>query len=432
MISIKGFYSVPRYSNNQDNSTAIFGELTPQSASYTRDPKTYSRGASWVNFSLFFCKEASARVELTQVYSDLACEVGEWAYEVGPTISSVNTKQDFIQMMQVKFGSRISNVNAGPLVTDTSRRMPTWLSWDVVANNKTYRYKVWLASLDFESSYDEFEILVVPPVDRIDKLFMPYADLVSELEQNTLAVIHERMLTVRNKVPESVVRTEMVELIDRTNTTNRRQIGWTVLIYGIAGDTTDLIKDAIKAYVSSNSTSTEADWRLLMPDLFNTTCFYVVPRWDKFAIQPRLGMPGVHSPIMGATEHLTYMKTATAAYISTAHLEANLQSTTHRYKSISLGIVGGQQNRLNLFKFTDYFPDYVAEESGNEDFNRQTQATKDITTILTTILLKIDNYETDPRLPTNVRLIEKNNQRYLVGKLNNIEYYVLMKPTQQP
>jgi hypothetical protein len=31
-----------------------------------------------------------------------------------------------------------------------------------------------------------------------------------------------------------------------------------------------------------------------------------------------------------------------------------------------------------------------------------------------------------------LRLIEKYGQRFVVGKYQNIEYYVLMKPSQQP
>jgi hypothetical protein len=432
MIQVKGFYSVPKSVNNMPNVKAVFGELSQYANTFARDYKTYTKGTSQLSFCSFSSKNGDTPIELGLEFSNIACEVGDFCYLIGPNISNSNTKEDFAQQVQSEFGSRIRTVICGDLVTDSTRRMPKWISWEVLGQNVTYRYKVWLASADFELSYDEFQILVVPPVVPIDRLFMPYADLLLELARNDMAIMHERVNTTRGEIPETIIRTEMVELIDKTNTNNRANIGWTVLIYGPAGDTTDHIKDAIKKYISNNSTSTENDWRQLMPDLFNTTCFYVIPRWDRFAIQPRLGMPGIQSPLVGTLENYNYTKNLTKSYIPAAHFDANMEDTFHRYQHLKLNIIGGEFNRLNKYKFSDYFPDYIAESTVNEDFNRQSTETKEISTLLATILLKIDLYEKDPTLGSALRLIEKYGQRFIVGKYMNIEYYVLMKPSQQP
>lgn len=216
------------------------------------------------------------------------------------------------------------------------------------------------------------------------------------------------------------------------HTNNRMNIGWTVLKYGPAGDTTDNIKDAIKKYISNNSTATENDWRGLMPDLFNTTCFYVVPRWDRFAIQPRVGMPGTQSPLVNTMENFKYVKEITKSYIPANHFEENHEQSIHRYQYLTLNFIGGEFNRLNKFRFSDYFPDYLGEGTQSEDFNRQSEETKQISTLLGAILKKIDLYSSDPSLGGSFRLIEKYGQRFIVGKFMNIEYYVLMKPDQQP
>lgn len=431
MITIKGFFSNPTFINNNDKTTAIFGELTQYSSSFARDYKTYTKNSK-VLFNVFSSKDGLTNITLGDEFTLLGCEVGEWCYETGPNISSTSTKTDFISLLQSHFGARVRNVNCGDLTTDGTNRLPVWVSWETVGQSGTYFYKVWLANQAFESSYDEFEILVIPPVERVDSLFQPFPDLLVELSKNNIAVIHERMQNVRGKFPETLIETEMIEVFDRVTTGNKVAVGWTVLIYGPYGNTSDHIKDAIKAYISVNSTNTENDWRVLMPDLFNTTCFYIVPRWDKFAIQPRLALPGIHSPVITALENIEYVKEKTNTYISQAHLNTNLQTTLHPYKRITLNIVGGEFNRLSFFKFTDYFSDYLGLESTTEDYNRQEQSTKDITTLLTQILKKIDSFNEDPSLPTNLRLIEKYNQRFIVGKYENIEYYVLMKPTQQP
>lgn len=433
MIQVKGFYSVPKMANNMANAIAVFGELSQFANTFARDYKTYTKDQSQLSFCTFSSKDGDTKVELGLEFTNVACEIGDFCYQIGPNITNANTKDDFAQQVQNQFGARIRAVICGDLLTDSIRRMPKWVSWEVVSQSTTYQYKVWLAGSDFEQSYDEFEILVVPPVEPIDKLFQPYSDLLIELNRNDMAKLHERINTIRGKITESIIRTEMVELIDKTNTNNRTNIGWTTLIYGPAGDTTDNIKDAIKKYISNNSTSTENDWRQLMPDLFNTTCFYVIPRWDRYAIQPRVGIPGIHSPLAGTMENFNYAKNMTRTYIPAAHFDENLEDTMHRYQYLKLNIVGGEFNRLNKFKFSDYFPDYIAEETlNNEDFNRQSEETKQITTLFTTILKKIDLYESDPSMGSALRLIEKYGQRFVVGKYQNIEYYVLMKPSQQP
>lgn len=432
MIQVKGFYSFPKLSNNLPNSVAVFGELSQYASTFARDYKTYTKDQSQLSFCSFSSKDGNTKVELGLEFTNIACEVGDFCYLIGPNITNVNTKDEFAQMVQAQFGSRIRTVTCGDLVTDSTRRMPKWISWEVISQSTTYLYKVWLAGADFEQSYDEFEILIVPPMEPIDKLFMPYPDMLIELARNDISVIHERINTARGRVSETIIRTEMVELIDKTNTNNRANIGWTALIYGPAGDTTDHIKDKIKEYISNNSTNTENDWRQLMPDLFNTTCFYVIPRWDKFAIQPRVGMPGVHSPLVNTMENFNYVKNLTKSYIPAAFFEANHEQSLHRYKYLTMNVIGGEFNRLNKFKFSDYFPDYLGEGSLAEDYNRQDTTTKDITELLGAILKKIDLYETDPALGATMRLIEKYGQRFIVGKYMNIEYYVLMKPTQQP
>lgn len=217
MIQIKGFYSVPKMANNMANAMAIFGELSQNANTFARDYRTYTKDTSQLSFCAFSSKDGDTKVELGLEFTNIACEIGDFCYLIGPNITNSNTKDDFAQMVQSQFGARIRTVICGDLITDSTRRMPKWISWEVISQATTYRYKVWLAGADFEQSYDEFEILVVPPVEPIDKLFMPYADLLIELARNDMAALHERVNTVRGKIVETIIRTEMVELIDKTH-----------------------------------------------------------------------------------------------------------------------------------------------------------------------------------------------------------------------
>ena len=431
MITIKGFFSNPKLFNNSDNTDAVFGELTQHACTFSRDYKTYSKDGD-VLFCMFSAKDGTVKTSVGKEFTDLGCDVGNWCYSVSHSFSNTSSKIEFINLMQTAFGNKIFDINCTELIADSNRRLPEWVSWKTNGQSGVYNYKVWLSSTSFKNSYDEFEIIIVPPVEDINNLLQNFADVLTVVKANNLAILHERLLTIRGNYPETMIQTEMIELIDRTNPNNKVSLGWTALIYGPAGNSSDSIKDAIKSYIAANSTSEEFIWRQLMPDLFNTTCFYVLPRWDLYAIESRSSMPGIHSPVINASSNLTWVRQTTSNYLPQTHINEHLQTTIHRYRSITLNIVGGEFNRLGMCKFTDYFSDYLALESTTEDFNRQTQATKDITNLLTNILSKIDRYSVDTTLAVNLRVIEKYNQKFLVGKYANVEYYVLMKPEHQP
>ena len=113
--------------------------------------------------------------------------------------------------------------------------------------------------------------------------------------------------------------------------------------------------------------------------------------------------------------------------MSKSHIEQNLEITTHRYKSLTLTMIGGEDNRRGLFKISDYYNDYIGEETTNEDFNRQKESTKQWTNMITELLIKAENYENNPTLPSSTRLVSRNGLSFLVRKFENIEYYVALK-----
>jgi hypothetical protein len=431
MITVKGFLTSPQTYDNNDNQTAVFGELTQYSSTFAKDYKTYTSSDGKYQFCVFSSINGMNKAPTRIDHMPLVHEIGAWCYDQGTVTNPTVTKQQFAQQMLNRFGGQIQNTLCDDLIADNLRRMPRWISFDIVENQDTYQYRVWLATEDFQNSYDEFEIQVVPPVPNVDLLFQPYADLLTELRRNDMAVIHERMNAIRGRFPETLVRTVIIELIDKTNPQNRSQIPWTVLIYGPYGDSVDNIKDAIRKYIFDYSSNTESDWRILMPDLFNSTCFYIIPRWDKYAIQPRMSMPGLYSPVVNSVENFAFVKDKTQNYIPSQHLTDNLEVTAHRYKDIALNIIGSDFNRLNLFKFTDYFKDYLIEAPKDEDFNRQDTATKDINNLFTNMLKTIDNYNINSTLPQTMRIVNKHGQNFVVALYSNVEYYMLMKPEHQ-
>jgi hypothetical protein len=94
--------------------------------------------------------------------------------------------------------------------------------------------------------------------------------------------------------------------------------------------------------------------------------------------------------------------------------------------------VGGPDNHLAKFRLSDYVPDYIAESSTSEDFNRQSELTKSWTIALdkAILLAEVANDITD--LPIGFRRVTAANKTFLAFKHNKVEYLVATKASIAP
>ena len=60
---------------------------------------------------------------------------------------------------------------------------------------------------------------------------------------------------------------------------------------------------------------------------------------------------------------------------SNAHVNTHMQSYTHPYKSLGLNVIGSPENKDNLFKYSQFVPDYINVSSTSNDFNRMSADT---------------------------------------------------------
>lgn len=428
MHQIKGFYNVDGQTNNTPDTVAIFGELSSKSRTYGRDIKEYSNLASpKVKFTLFSSKSADVEIDISTQATDTILTIGNWIYDLKDAVTPNTTSSGLATMILNNFNTFIQQVGCGPIIFDGIRRLPTWISYRLKGLSEETEVKIWLNDNTFLNEYDEYIINIIPPFENIDQFFMPVQDLKELVASVTPISITDRINEVRGLYPDTYLRAEATNYINPNNPTDQITVYWYASIHGKAGDDSNVIRQAIMKYISSNSNSAETEWKGIIPDLFNATAFYILPRWDKYAIPTRRTIPGIYSPVSGYKEVFDFMKQKLTGIVSTSHLENNLEITTHRYKSLTLGIVGGEDNRNNLAKLTNYFADYIGEETTNEDFNRQSELTKQWTNMITEMLYLAENYENNPNLPSSIRLVSRNGLSFLVRKLDNIEYYVALK-----
>ena len=426
MLTIKGFASHTKLFDNAQNATSVFGELSPHARSFSREISSYtSTLASDVILDVFVSKtETEARAAISTEFQEQMLKISKWCYTEGLTFTATTTKADFATKLLNEFFGVISDLTVADLVTSTNRKMPSWISF-TLSGNPANKIKIWFNNNSFEQEYDEYEIVIIPPMDNLNTFFRPVSEINAALAARNISRLAEMLQEAKSKKPETILRVETVDYIN-PNTNTAITTNWGVLIYGPQGDNPDARKAALIAYILAHSNEPTSSWKQIVPDLFRTTQMFILPRWTKYAIPNRTDKVGIYSPISSVTESLDYAKSI-LTQLPALHIEQNLQVTHHTYSSISLLAVGGIDNYLSKFKLSDYFGDYIAEASTNQDFNRQDELTKDWSNQLDRALQTAESMTSISSLPNGFRRTLIGTKLCLAFTFNKVEYIVVSK-----
>lgn len=428
MLKIKGFLNSSIMFDNSPNGSSMFCEISSYARTFSKDPLEFN-DTRWPSVELVVLHNKNtvdnSTTSISTEFVFKTLEILQWVYENGTVNNVSTTRVDFMTRLLNRFSGQIGDTDCGTIVTDGVRFLPTWISWSQTSNTEN-EIKIWLTNDALEREYDEFEIVIVPPLTPVDTFFQSTTNVLKALGLSTPVTTMEAIHTAKNKKPETIVRAEVIPYTNQTMNNTYENTTWHAIIYGPAGDSTDRIKDAIVTYILANSAESIEQWKIVFPDIFRTTEMFVLPRWDKLAIPFRTAMTGLYSPITNVNADALFAKSK-LTFIGTAHVDANLEVTHHKYRSLTLLCVGGTDNKEAKYKLTDYVPDYIAENSTHQDFNRMAEATKEWTTVLEELLIIAENADEFTTLPVNTRRSTRGNVLYITRKVRGVEYLVATK-----
>lgn len=426
MLTVKGFWSLAQLKDNGNSATSVFGEITSFCRTFSKDVKEYSTPTyAGLELLVFSSKDNQTPQAIGVAHRDRLLEMGNWIYDQGLTINASWRLQDFIAALDLRFSGYVSEITCGPLSSDGTRRMPEWVKFRLtIDGSPEISAKIWLRNSAFEAQYDEYDIVIVPPVDRLDDLLLAAGQVQNLLESRPQDRVMELVEEAKDKKPNTVTVAQTVKWYNPAQLNNTITLNWYAVVYGPKGNTTDLINAAITSYIESHSNEDIESWKVILPDLFRNTHFVVFPRWDKYAIPNRTSIAGIYSPIMTGEESLLFAKSKLPPEWTLAHVNAALQFTHHPYRSIGLVVVGGPDNRNNMFLLSQVVNDYLGVESTHEDFNRQSELTKQWVTMMGNLLRAAENLTTSLDVPAGMRTLTRNNITFVSQKLDNIEYMV--------
>lgn len=427
MLSIKGFCTRKRQANNSPGQTAVFGELSTYARTFSKDIGIYAHTQyPEIELNLFSHRfQGQPQGILDTAFAEAILAITDWIYQQSTLINDQIDKNDYLINLHNRFYSEIEHPEIGTIKAAEGRVMPVWFSFKLKHSQDNY-VKIWLSSASMEADYDEYDITVVSPLLHVDTLFRPANEIRAALATVPLTDQMDKVQTAKEQAPETVIRVETLQRVDPTNAQLSIDTHWYLLIYGPAGNNSEAIKQAIIQYILANSNEPEEAWKKILPFLFKTTRMFVLPRWDLMAIANRQTQVGIYAPTQSVTGALTYAKTA-LSHLPTTFVEEHLQSTHHKWRSISLLTCGHTDNAQEKYKLTDYVPDYIAESSTSQDFNRMSEVSKRWTVMMQEMLMIAEDIEKVNQLPVEIRKVQINQVWYISKRFGAVEFLVALK-----
>lgn len=428
MKVIKAFASHALFTSNVKNVVNPIGELSTQARTYAKDRGIYSKeDQDNIRLHTFNTSENGEYFELN---SDLVNHIFAIIDSVYKRVTTSALEwSDQAEEYLISTHSSIANTfRIGEIVKTDTHSCPGWISWK--RNDMDLYVQIWFCDDVFRRTFDEYEISVVPPIVNVDDFFKRKDKVVEILQkENAPTPMSERGHLVKDNKPETILKSLMFDWVDRTNPTDKIPVRWDLLIYGLRGDNIDAIKDSIVDYVLEHSVYPEEDWKKVFPEIFKRTEFTIVPRWDNYAIHERSTVEGIYSPIVKAKEIFPILKKfALKKYGYTdAHIEEYGQVMAHQFKSLQCLVVSHPENRDKKFYLSEVYPDYIAEHSLSNDFNRMMKETRDWAEGIAEMIIEAENFKTYSGVPLGMTRLTREGKLFLVKTFNNVHYLVAVK-----
>lgn len=437
MNIVKGFASIPALANNLPGQVGQFGEVSTYSATFSRNKSNYSNAvtAAGVEFVGFTTKNnAGTVVTLSQVVSDHILSVIKWVLgrHIASAIPANANKSAFIGSLTTEF-PLMSAVVINEILNGTptvALRMPDYISWTFTDSGTPNLIKVWFSDSRFRTQYDDYEVVIIPPIPIIDQLNNNSAAVTALIAGYRPSQLLNAIATVAANVPYTMVVSKTLVWNSPGVSVATLNTDWTAVIYGAAGNDNEIIKNAIRNYIGTHSLLTV--WNEVYPTLYAENEFIVIPMWNDVAIAASGLDYGIYSAGVNVGE---LIPTATAKIPSTyaqsvvlsVFLGANLVVANAFFRSLSFMMIGNPGNIGGIYSMRQTFPDYIDVQTDSPDFGRMTLDTRNFVVHLNDALEKALTLTDISAIPVGYTRLVRDGVVYLGFTEGAYSYLVVTK-----
>lgn len=427
MLTIKGFAVIPALASNLANTTAAIGELSPLAQTFSRDVTSHALSPlDDVEFRAFSCIDSITGRQPTPALrgTDVAIIIN-WIYARVLLGTLGDNSDEIIDAITDNF-TTLAGMTIGPLATNGTITMPEWISWTQTATSKESDVKIWFSNVAFVGQYDEFEIIIVPPIVTVDAFYNSYAVVSAAVDASTVTDTINRTNIASGNIPYSTLKSIDFDWINPSNTTQHITTHWTALIYGMAGSSIDHIKTAIDNYIMAHTTHTRLEWKVIFPSIFISTEFILTPHWNRYSIPNQTLITGLYSAIATPAQIIDYALISKGDYTEN-FVRSSVRGSYSTFKSITFSAVGNIENVDGIYTLNGKFPDYFPIATTSPDFARMSLKTQQWSTVLNDLLAVAETATAFSSLPAEMSREYRNSIMFITKTFDGVLYLVMAK-----
>lgn len=432
MYWLKGFVNIDALANNTPGSVAAIGELSNISMSYSREKGYFNRqGYENVELVTFTSrKEGVGTITTPANYTDHVIKIAQWIYTNALQKKFTDSEDAFRVLLLAQFGSDIADFECGKMVSERGVWMPSYMAWKFDKAGEDNLIRIWFSDAAFKAQYDDYEIVVVPPIEPVDTFQLTKDKVAAKLNKFNIPDLHKRVLEKTGGEPYTYLVSKSYPWYDHDDTAQTLPTVWTVAIYGIAGNNLELIKQAIAGFILANSTYDREDWIPIFPDIFRNTEFTFIPFWNHRSVVDETYVGSLYSPIVPYDGLLSFAQPF-VEYVPAAHLAKYLTVSGIQYKSLASVIIGGIDNRDDKFLITDFYPDLALISTTSIDFNRMSENTVEFLQKLLTAIIAAEEMDSYSYIGASLSRIIRNGMLYVGFSHGDTGFLVLSRLSQE-
>lgn len=429
MKIFKGFAQIGPLTDNAPKVVASVGELSTRSRTFARDLTEHTHGDFLGEMLIGFSHrtdDTPDRISDADAYKVL--KAINWVYNQARLSKFTENQVDFQQQFIAAMGAEYDLIGSGSMVAFGNYWAPEFIEIAPFEQSGAFRWKVWFANESFENQYDEFLILVIPPIEELDRFFDDYNDvkeMIANVEQSDM---FDRLRIAVGDYPQTTQRNDVFTWQDRNDKTLKVDTNWVTAHYGLAGDNLDAVKEAIRDYIMDHTTHTRDEWAEIFPDIFTSTEFIITPLWNDYAIPNQVRETGVYSGNIPFQKAMALChRTCKGVRYTDLHIDAVISGIVTTHKSASAAIVGGPENRDGIDMFYERYPDYIGVPPLHPDFMRMSEETRNFVYMLSKMLLEAEEMTLNSGVPQGFNRVVRDGVVYIAKSYKKFLYLVVTK-----
>lgn len=438
MYTIKGFISITALANNTPDDVSPVGEISGFCKTFARDVTEYGNVSQHVRLLAFTSKKDESRITVPAEYSQHILDISQWVYSNSINGTIRNDQAEFQRLITGQFKNSMTKVFSGPMIEAKGNWFPEWLGWELASEShkESNIIKVYFSDQAFRDGYDDYEIIIVPPIEPVDTFQGIQSQVEKALSNWNLPDHGNRILEKADGVPYTYMIPHEYTWHDREDFDSTLfPTNWSVIIYGIAGRNPSHIKQAYREQILEQSAHPHSDWVKVFPDIFTTTRFTFVPGWKIRGI-PNLTEEGsLYSPILP----YDFLLKAAGKFLNPAEptLDPKIIFSTTRdlttvpflYKSLNSVCIAGEENRIGMKSMHEVLESYALIHTGSPDISLvDADTTAWIRLAILAVIVAEDYHPHSATHEISIQAEETDpNIQYAVFEHKNIEYRIVTR-----